>query len=213
MSRMTIIGGTGYAGSAIVNEAVARGHEVTVVSRTAPAHPVPGVVYVQGSALDPDLRARAFHDAEAVISATSPRGDMATQHIELAEALASRAGVSGTRLVMVGGFSSLRPAANAPRFVEGDVPEQFRTEAEASNAVLEMLKAEPAELDWTFVSPAATFGAFAPGEPTGFYRMGGEVAIMDANGESHISAGDFAKAIVDVVDQGTHHREHISVAA
>ena len=33
MSRITVIGGTGYAGSAIVAEAASRGHEVTALSR------------------------------------------------------------------------------------------------------------------------------------------------------------------------------------
>ena len=37
MSRITVIGGTGYAGAAIVAEAVKRGHEVLAISRKAPA--------------------------------------------------------------------------------------------------------------------------------------------------------------------------------
>ena len=52
MSRITVIGGTGYAGSAIVTEAAARGHQVTVFSRSLPAERVPGVNYVQGDATD-----------------------------------------------------------------------------------------------------------------------------------------------------------------
>ncbi len=43
MSRIIVIGGTGYAGSAIVTEAAARGHAVTAFSRSLPAEPVPGV--------------------------------------------------------------------------------------------------------------------------------------------------------------------------
>lgn len=46
MSRITVIGGTGYAGSAIVAEAAARGHEVAVLSRSAPEPPVGDVSYV-----------------------------------------------------------------------------------------------------------------------------------------------------------------------
>ena len=36
MSRITVIGGTGYAGAAIVAEAVKRGHEVLAIARNAP---------------------------------------------------------------------------------------------------------------------------------------------------------------------------------
>ena len=52
MSRITVLGGTGYAGSAVVREAAARGHEVTAFSRTLPAEQVVGVTYVQGDAVD-----------------------------------------------------------------------------------------------------------------------------------------------------------------
>jgi uncharacterized protein len=63
-----------------------------------------------------------------------------------------------------------------------------------------------------FVSPAGTYGAWAPGERTGTYRVGGEVALFDAEGGSNISGGDFAAAVVDEIETPTHHREHIGVA-
>ena len=43
MARITVIGGTGYAGSAIVAEAAARGHHVTALSRSLPDAPIPNV--------------------------------------------------------------------------------------------------------------------------------------------------------------------------
>lgn len=213
MSRITVIGGTGYAGAAIVSEAVKRGHVVTAVSRNAPLEPVKGVTYIQGSALEADVRARAFDGAYAVISATAPRGAMADQQLELLEAIASRAGATGVRLIVVGGYSSLRPAPGKPRFIEGFVPSQYLQEAKVGHAVLEMLMAEPFALDWTYVSPAQTFGAFAPGPATGKYRLGGDVAILDKDGKSYVSAPDFAMAVVDIVDAAGHRREHVSVVS
>jgi hypothetical protein len=212
MAHITVIGATGYAGAAVVAEAARRGHAVTGVSRRAPAHPVEGVTYVEGSALEPGVQARAFEGADVVVSATSPRGDMATRQLELSRALAERAADSGVRLIVVGGFSSLRPAAGAPRIIEGGVPEQYRTEAEAGHSVLEMLLGAPDRLDWTFVSPAATFGAYAPGTPTGAYRLGGEVAQLDADGKSFVSAHDFALAIVDLAEAEAG-KGHVSVVA
>jgi len=70
----------------------------------------------------------------------------------------------------------------------------------------------PAELDWLFISPAGGYGSFAPGERTGSYRVGGEVALFDDEGNSDISGADFALAIVDEIENPRHHREHISVA-
>ncbi|MCB2411397.1 NAD(P)H-binding protein [Demequina sp. TTPB684] len=211
MASITVIGGTGYAGAAIVAEAAARVHRVTAVARSVPMVPVDGVTYLQGSALSGDVRARAFEGADAVVTATSPRGDMVDHHLDLASLLAESAIQSGARLIVVGGFSSLRPAPGAARFIEGEVPEEYRAEAQAGHAVYESLLAADPALDWTFVSPAATFGAFAPGEATGRYRLGGEVAIFDEDGKSFISAPDFAAAILDLIDNDEHHREHVSV--
>ena len=77
-----------------------------------------------------------------------------------------------------------------------------------------MLLAEraPQDLDWLFLSPAGAYGARAPGERTGAYRVGGEVALFDAEGASHLSGADFALAIVDEIERPKHHREHIGIA-
>lgn len=42
MARITVIGGTGYAGSNIAREAAARGNEVTVIARKEPEQKIDG---------------------------------------------------------------------------------------------------------------------------------------------------------------------------
>ena len=76
MVAITVLGGTGYAGSVIVGEAAGRGHTVVSVSRTFPDQQVPGVRYVLASLLDPAAHVEALAGAEVVISALSPRGDL-----------------------------------------------------------------------------------------------------------------------------------------
>ncbi len=211
MSRITVIGGTGYAGEAIVAEAARRGHTVVAVSRHVPTVRVPNVTYVEKDAFDLDSHDAALDDADAVVLATSPRGDMAGRQLDLARTLASRLADTNARYIVIGGFSSLRPAPGAPRFAEGDIPPMYRDEALEGHSVFEMLRDAPDGLDWTFVSPAATFGAHVPGTPTGSYRLGGEVALLDDEGGSHLTAPGIALAVVDLVDAGTHRREHVSV--
>lgn len=212
MSTIVIVGGTGYTGSNIAREAVARGHEVISVSRSAPAEPVDGVRYEHEPVLEsaPALLA----NADVLVAALSPRGDTAGTVAATYEALARLAAEHGTRLIVIGGFSSLRPAPGAPRFVEGgQIPEQFRAEAEEMHAVLQALQAgAPGGLDWLFVSPAGAYGAFNPGEPRGTYRVGDEVAVFDEDGESAISGADFALAVVDEIDRPAHRRAHINIA-
>jgi putative NADH-flavin reductase len=156
---------------------------------------------------------RVIPGAEAVVVALSPRGDMAGRLSKLYADIAAQAAAAGARYVVIGGFSSLRPAPGAPRFVEGDVPEQFRAEAKECESVRAMLAdSAPAGLDWVFVSPAGAYGAWAAGERTGSYRIGDDVALFDADGGSNISGGDFALAVLGEIDSGAHHRAHIGVA-
>lgn len=211
MSNIVVFGGTGYTGGNVVREAAARGHQVISVSRSEPTERVEGVRYEVGPV--EEVAPLMIPGADAVVAALSPRGDMAGRLVRVYRELARLSADAGARYVQVGGFSSLRPAPDAPRFVEGEVPEQFREEALEGEASRRMLVEEaPEELDWVFVSPAGGYGAWAPGEATGHYRVGGEVALFDDEGGSNISGADFAAAIVEEIESPAHHREHIGVA-
>jgi uncharacterized protein len=211
MASIVVFGGTGYTGDHIIREAAARGHEVISVSRSEPKEPLEGVRYETGSA--EEVARRVVPGADAVVAALSPRGDMAGRLVPVYGELARAAAEAGARYVQIGGFSSLRPAPGEPRFAEGEIAEQFRAEALEGEATRVMLAQNaPPELDWLFVSPAASYGAWAAGERTGTYRVGGDVALFDAEGGSNISGADFASAVVDEIDIPSHHREHIGVA-
>jgi uncharacterized protein len=211
MATIVVFGGTGYTGSNIVREAASRGHQVISVSRSEPKERVEGVRYEVGAA--EAVAARVIPGADAVVASLAPRGDMAGRLVEVYRELAQLSAAAGARYLQVGGFSSLRPAPEAPRFVEDEIPEEYRAEALEGEATRVMLVDEaPEELDWVFVSPAGAYGAWAAGERTGTYRVGGEVALFDAEGGSNISGADFASAVVDEIETPAHHREHLGVA-
>jgi uncharacterized protein len=211
MAKIVVIGGTGYTGGNIAAEAASRGHEVVSISRSAPREPVPGVKYELGDV--GEVASQAITGADVVVAALSPRGSMAGRLVDVYSGLARLSAASGARYLQVGGFSSLRPAPGAPRFVEGDVREEFRDEALVGEATRVMLvDTAPENLDWVFISPAAAYGSFASGERTGEYRVGDDVALFDAEGASAISGADFATAVVDEIEKPTHHRAHIGLA-
>ncbi|MGW0630186.1 NAD(P)-dependent oxidoreductase [Streptomyces sp. NPDC002758] len=210
MSKILIIGGTGYTGANIAAEAVARGHSVTSYSRSAPAAPVAKVTYRHGAAED---AAKLITGQDVVVAALSPRGDLVGRLPGLYQDLAGAAVGAGVRMIVIGGFSSLRPAPGRPRFAEGDVPERFQAESRDMDAIREWLTdSAPDALDWTLVSPAGGYGSWAVGERTGTYRLGGEVALFDEQGGSEISGADFALAVVDEIERHAHPRAHISIA-
>jgi putative NADH-flavin reductase len=214
MSRITVIGGTGYAGSAIVAEAAARGHEVTSLSRSLPAERVIGVNYVQGDATDEATLSSVISGSDVVVGALAPRGPLADSFREVYRIIARLAEAEGVPLFVVGGFSSLRPAAGAPRFVAdlSHAPAEFHAELVTVSAlVTDDLPASPDTLDWVFVSPAGKFGSFAPGERLGEYRVGDDVAVQPQDGGA-ISGADYALGFVDLIERGDYHRAHLNLA-
>jgi putative NADH-flavin reductase len=213
MSHIVVIGGTGYVGSAIAREAAARGHEVTAFSRSLPADPVEGVDYVQGEATDEEALASLISGADVVVAALAPRGPLAGPFREVNRTIMRLAEAAKARLFVVGGFSSLRPAAGAPRFVEdlSGVPAEIHDEILAGAAlIIEDLPSTPETLDWVFVSPAQNFGSFAPGERTGNYRLGDEIAVEPADGGA-ISGADYAIGFVDLIETGGHRRSQVNL--
>ena len=128
--------------------------------------------------------------------------------------IARLADAAGVPLFVVGGFSSLRPAAGAPRFAEdlSHAPAEFHDEIRTVAAlVVEDLPATPETLGWVFVSPAGKFGSYVPGERLGAYRVGGDVAVQPEGGGA-ISGADYALGVVDLIEQGKHRRAHVNLA-
>ena len=213
MARITVLGGSGYAGAAVVAEARKRGHEVTSVSRSAPAAPVDGVDYVEGSVLDAGVLDRVTEGRDVVVSAVSPRGDMVGKVEGVVTDLVSRLAGTPTRLGYIGGASSLLTEEGGPRLwdVSKDhVPDEVRPEIETGLNALAQLDESPESLDWFYVSPPEEFGSWLDTSSTGGYTLGGDVLLRNADGTSTISADDLALAIVDEIETPAHHRKRFT---
>ena len=213
MARISVVGGTGYAGGAIVAEARSRGHSVVSVARNEPDDRVAGVDYVSASALDPEVLARVVDRSDVVIEAVSPRGDMAGQVEGLVDRLIELASRRGVRVGVIGGASSLLVSEGGPRLFDvSDPPPEVRPEIETGLAVLARLNDAPESLDWFYVSPPESFGAWAPAPDTGAYRLSDDVLLRDAEGRSTISAADLARAVLDEIEQPRYHRRRFHAA-
>lgn len=213
MSTIVIFGGTGYAGGNIAREAASRGHQVISYSRTAPAEQAEGVEYRTGSLTDDAVLAQAATDADDLVVATHGADVGGSPLVDHVARLTAAAVEHGARLSFVGGAGSLHVTKGGPRLVDTpDFHDDWKPEALSHAKVLDALRAGPQELDWFYVSPAALFGSFAPGETTGRYRLGGDELVTDAEGNSEISGTDFALAFVDEIEQGKHRRQRFTVA-
>jgi hypothetical protein len=172
------------------------------------------VTYVQGDAADEAALSATIEAADVVVGALAPRGPLAGTFREVCRTIARLSDAAGVPLFVVGGASSLRPAPGADRFVTdlSHVPADLHDEIRAGAAlIIEDLPATPATLDWVFVSPALRFGAHAPGERLGRYRLGDEVAVAPEDGGA-ISAPDYALGFVDLIEKGDHHRAQVNLS-
>lgn len=213
MARITVVGGTGYAGSHIVREAASRGHQVTAIAHEVPADQVPGVSYITANVLDPAVVNDAVAETDVVVEALSPRGELEGRLADVVRGLAAAAQAAGVRLAVAGGAGSLLVSEGGPALVDTDgFPSEFKAEAAELAQVLSDLRASNEELDWFFVSPAAGFGPWAAGEHTGTFRIGGDVLLVDAEGNSNISGADYAQAFVDEIENPVHRRRRFTVA-
>lgn len=210
MTRIAVIGGTGYAGGHIVAEAAERGHTVVSVARKLPAERVDGATYVEGTLLDAPALVAELEGVEVVVFATSPRGDMAGKMRDAVTALIRELPLS-VRVGVVGGAGGSLVAPGGPRVIDSGFPDEIKPEAMEAIGILEDLQADTTGREWFYIHPAGGFGAWAPGERTGSYRDGGDVIVTDDEGESFISGADFAIAVLDEIESPKHRNERFTV--
>jgi uncharacterized protein len=213
MAIITVFGATGYAGGHIIDEALRRGHEVLAVNRTGSAEPRPGLTPVAGSLDDEALLGDLAAKSDVLVVTVRSSLDGTPFLPPLIPSLLKAAAEGGARLGVVGGAGSLHVTEGGPRLLDTiDLPDAVKIEIVAHAQTLDALRAADTDADWFYLSPAAQFGAHAPGERTGTYRVGGDVLLSDAEGKSSISGADYAIALLDEIDKPAHHRTRFSVA-
>ena len=210
--KIALIGATGFIGSGILREALARGHQVTAIVRHTeklPKHA--NLVARRTDVRDEAETAAAVAGHEAVISGYSPGRDVADiyqEHVAGYRAILDGVKASGVkRLLVVGGAGSLEVAPGVQLVDTPEFPEQWKPGSLSAREVLYLLRDEP-ELEWTFLSPSAMI---APGERTGRFRLGTDQLLTDAEGESQISVEDYAVAMLDELEDPKHIRQRFTV--
>ena len=216
MTNIAVLGANGTIGSAIVREALNRGHHVTAVVRD-PAKVTerhPALVVTTGDVLDPRSIAAAAKDQDVVVSAVGGGdgpGHLATIR-PAAEALTEALrtlGAQAPRLITVGGAGSLRTPDGKQVWDAPGLPDFLLQIMHAHGDALDHYRTVT-DIDWVNLSPAATI---APGERTGVYRTALDDLVADDDGNSTISVEDYAVALLDEIEQPRHRRQRFTAAA
>jgi uncharacterized protein len=208
--NIALIGASGFVGSALLQEALSRGHDVTaLVSRPDRLAPAPRLRIEAADALDSARLAQQLRGHDVVISAFSghAQSDVLGYYLRGLRSILSAVKAAGVpRLLVVGGAGSLEVAPGVQLLDTPEFPAAYKPTAEGARQALHLLRDEPT-LDWTMLSPAPML---RPGERTGRYRVGGDQLIP---GGHEISVQDYAVAMLDEAQTPAHSRRRFTVAA
>ena len=202
---ITVYGGTGRIGQRIVQEALNRGHQVTVVARDPSTLTIThtGLAVAKGDATDTAAVAKQIEGQEVVISAIGLGRDNTQGNDLLVRAAQSLVAAIRTqkgtkpRLLVVGGANTLQPGAAMSQRPAGMQQQQ----------TLDYLRTVK-DVQWGYFSPASEI---IPGTRTGKFRLGSEQLVKDANGKSSISMEDYAVAMIDEAEKPAHIRQQFTV--
>lgn len=211
--KIALIGATGFVGVALLEELLARGHQVTALSRDPAKLPArPGLTAVAADVMNQDSVAAVVKGHEAVVSAFNAgwaNPNLYEDFLRGSDAITGGTEQAGVkRLIVVGGAGSLYVAPGVQLVDTPEFPDQWKSGALAAREALNRLQPNR-RLDWSFVSPPAHL---VPGSRTGRYRLGADELMVDAEGHSTISVADYAVALVDELEKPKHSQRRFTVA-
>ena len=205
--KLAVICANGKAAGKIISEAVKRGLDVTGFGRKD--NNTEAKNYVKKDLFD--LTKEDLNGFDAVVDAFGAwTPETLSQHSTSLKHLCDILSGTNTRLLVVGGAGSLYVNKEHTAQVSDspDFPEGFKPLATAMAKALSELR-QRKDVKWTYISPAGDFQA--DGERTGKYILGGEELTLNSCNESIISYADYAVAMVDEIEKGSHIQQRISV--
>jgi len=203
MSNIALLGGTGNIGSRILDEALARKHKVTAITRDPRKLSArDGMTVRAGSTTDAPTLTELLKGHDAVVVSVKWNENDIRRVIDTIR----KSGVK--RAVFVIGAGSLLRADGRRHYDHmAEKGVQPPTSLPALKAYDEIRTVD--DLDWTAISPPASIAA---GQRTGKFRLGLDQLVEDAKGESRISREDFAVAILDEIEKPRHVRKRFTAA-
>jgi putative NADH-flavin reductase len=208
--NIALFGATGTIGQRILAEALNRGHRVTAYvrdpSKLTTKHA--NLTVKTASGIDAATVAAAAAGQDVVVSAYGPRpGDDPAQLSAVARALLEGIARHPTvRLIHVGGAGSLEVAPGVQLVDTPGFPDAIKPIVYAHRDALDIYRKSTG--NWTYFSPA---GLIQPGERTGKFRLGGDQLVATPDGQSRISAEDYAVALVDEAEKPQFTRKRFTI--
>lgn len=209
MKKVAVLCAAGKQGRCLVDEAVARGYDVTGFVRRKAEGLNPKAKIVVKDLFD--LTREDLAGFDVVIDALGAWTEETLPDIpKAAEYLCDLLSGTNVRLLVVGGAGSLYTNKEHTLCLEdgASFPDAYKPVSAAHGKALALLR-KRGDVNWTYLSPAADFRA--DGARTGEYLSGGEELIVNDKGESQISYADYAIAMIDEIENAQNIKKRFSV--
>lgn len=214
--KVALIGATGFVGKALLEELLARGHDVTALARDpAKLEARPQLQVVKADVLNADEVRNAVAGVDTVISAYNAgwaNPDLYNEFLRGTRAIVAGTKAAGVkRYIVIGGAGSLYAPDGTQLVDSPNFPAAIYPGASAARDALTELRNETS-LAWTQLSPPVAFHPGSPTERTGKYRVGSDTPLSTGDGPGTISAADLAVAVVDELEAPQHIGKRFTVA-
>jgi putative NADH-flavin reductase len=208
---LTVFGATGATGTQLAEQALASGSQVTAVVRdparlTIPAQP--RLQVVTADIMDPASILAAVTGADAVVTATGPRGTGPTTVItDSVRSIAAAMRQAGARRLLA--LSGSIAADDGESFYMRYLVKPVARRTFLRHVCADMRHAEAvvegSDLDWTIVRPPALTG----GPATGTYRTAVEANLPHG---FRVSRADLAACVLTLISDPATVRRHVGIA-
>ena len=218
MKDIILIGASGFVGSAILEEALNRGHKVTALVRNPEKIQVKNenLTVLAVDATDVEALSKVVAGKDAVISAYNPGWGNPRLYEEILENYpkiiegVKKVGVQ--RLLVVGGAGVLYVQPGMRLMDSGTLPAELMPAVNGEGELFLNVLSKENDIDWVYFAPPANLGNMGKGIRTGKYRLGTDTLLVDEKGDSFISVEDYAVAMIDELEQEAHHKALFTAA-
>lgn len=218
MKDIILIGASGFVGSAILEEALNRGHKVTALVRNPEKIQVKNenLTVLAVDATDVEALSKVVAGKDAVISAYNPGWGNPRLYEEILENYpkiiegVKKAGVQ--RLLVVGGAGVLYVQPGMRLMDSGTLPAELMPAVNGEGELFLNVLSKENDIDWVYFAPPANLGNMGKGIRTGKYRLDTDTLLVDEKGDSFISVEDYAVAMIDELEQEAHHKALFTAA-
>jgi putative NADH-flavin reductase len=206
--RLFVLGATGGAGKALVDEALDRGHRVTAFVRSPQklGGPREGLTILRGDPLDKAALRAALPGHDAVLSALGPPGPGPTT-------IAGDAARSTVDAMTAVGLRRLLVVGVAVLFQDGGVLTSFLRHTLLRNVASDSAEMErlvtSSDLEWTIARPPR----LTNGPLTGHYAAANGRMPGTRTATASISRADVAHFLLEELERGAHIRQIVGLAS